>query len=400
MRVRGLEALLERSNRVLYRSFAAIIITGFATALFSIAYGGSILITRATSSPIALLEPHFELLASLALPALVIGVSMILTPAYSGVTQIGIYSISIAFLIALSAVSRIYIYVSPKDPLEILSTASLAIASWLNFFSSLQCFLTPSRRPSTRFFKAMNIFFVISLSAMAIFATTYALQGIWVLLDPRLYYVFPIPIIFSVMIRTDPFTRRYYSKDLDTLLWIPPTLSIASAIASMLYISSGDRYEAIAADILAMASMFVSSLVIFGKGWKSSRSGNVGAYANSLRIAHLWGIAFSLILMLSHAGLVRASNDLYIHMLMLGFVGNVFAAYSRFLIPLKPFAIVLPRILDNRFIVFLNLMIILRVLSSIDLPGASQHIIYMLAGVMAIAIILYIIYKVVGGLER
>ncbi|MEM1606462.1 MAG: hypothetical protein QXW41_09480 [Fervidicoccaceae archaeon] len=400
MRVKGLEALLERSNRILYRSFAAIIIIGFATALFSIAYGGSILLTRAAGSPIAFLELHFELLASLALPALVIGVSMILTPAYSGVTQMGIYSISIAFLIALSAISRIYIYVSPNDPLEILSTASLAIASWLNLFSSLQCFLTPSRRPSTRFFKAMNIFFVISLSAMAIFATTYALQGIWVLFDPRLYYVFPIPIIFSVMIRTDPFTRRYYSKDLDTLLWIPPTLSIASAIASMLYISSGDRYVAIAADTLVMAGIFVSSLVIFGKNGKSSRAGNVGAYANSLRIAHLWGITFSLILMLSHAGLVRAPNDLYIHMLMLGFVGNVFVAYSRFLIPLKPFAIVLPRILDNRFIAFLNLMIILRVLSSIDLPGASQPIIYMLAGVMAIAIILYIIYKLVSGLER
>jgi hypothetical protein len=34
----------------------------------------------------------------------------------------------------------------------------------------------------------MNIFFLLSLSAIAAFATTYALLGIEVLFDPRIYY--------------------------------------------------------------------------------------------------------------------------------------------------------------------------------------------------------------------
>jgi len=134
---------LERSNRILYRSFAAMIITGFATALFSIAYGGSIFLTRVAGSPAALLEPHFDLLSSLALPTLVIGVSMILTPAYSGVTQTGIYSLLTAGLIIISAVSRIYLYLFQNDTLQILSAGLLATASWINFLSSLQCFLIP-----------------------------------------------------------------------------------------------------------------------------------------------------------------------------------------------------------------------------------------------------------------
>jgi len=399
LRVKGLEVLLERSNRILYRSFAAMIITGFATALFSIAYGGSIFLTRVAGSPAALLEPHFDLLSSLALPTLVIGVSMILTPAYSGVTQTGIYSLLTAGLIIISAVSRIYLYLFQNDTLQILSAGLLATASWINFLSSLQCFLIPSRRPSTRFLKAMNIFFLLSLSAIAAFATTYALLGIKVLFDPRIYYVFPIPIIFSVMIRTDPFTRRYYSRDLDTLLWIPPTLSLASAIASILYISSGNRYAMIAADNLAVASIATSSIIIFGRSGESSEARNVVAYTNYLRAGHIWGLIFSLILILSDVGMIGSPNDLYIHILMLGFVGNVFAAYSRFLIPIKPFALVLPRALDNRFIAILNLMIVFRALSSIGLLGASQPITYLLAGTMAIAIILYIISRLVTGLR-
>jgi len=399
LRVKRLEALLERSNRILYRSFAVIIITGFAAALFSIAYGGSIFLTRVAGSPIAFLKPHFDLLVSLGLPTLVIGVSMILTPAYSGVTQTGIYSLLTAGLTVLSAISRIYLYLSQNDATQILSAGLLATASWINFLSSLQCFLIPSRRPSTKFFKAMNIFFLLSLSAIAAFATTYALLGIEVLFDPRIYYVFPIPIIFSVMIRTDPFTRRYYSRDLDALLWIPPTLSLASAIASILYISSGDRYAMMAADNLAVASMVTSTIIISGGSGKSSEARNVVAYANYLRAGHIWGLVFSLILILSDVGMIRSSNDLYIHILMLGFVGNVFAAYSRFLIPIKPFALVLPRALDNRFIAILNLMVIFRALSSIGLPGVSQPIIHLLAGAMAIAIILYIIYRLVIGLR-
>jgi hypothetical protein len=143
-----------------------------------------------------------------------------------------------------------------------------------------------------------------------------------------------ISMIFSVMMRVDIYIRRWYREKSSRIAIIVSITALISGISANISIYTQWIYTQLFSDILMALSIYLSAILMLpiSRGWAHIR-----VYEFLVKVALTWGLISSAIaIMIDLAPSLRfsayLSEDLVLHSLALGFAGNIFLAYSRYLI--------------------------------------------------------------------
>ncbi|GAY25441.1 hypothetical protein ATG_06440 [Desulfurococcaceae archaeon AG1] len=157
------------------------------------------------------------------------------------------------------------------------------------------------------------------------------------------------------MLRTDPYTRKWYRENLSWIIFTVSMIAISSGFVSVVSVFMDSK--ALLRIALALITVAIAMLGILLIPRKSG-SKILREYEVSIKLSIPWGLVGLL------AGFITipGSMDFLTHTLALGFVGNIFMAYSRFLLPYRPFTPGMMRALTLPVIVTINIGILLRTL--------------------------------------
>lgn len=361
-----------RGHRQAYIASRVLAYSGFSIGFIGIYSGIFRLACYELQCPLPPLTAHADLLLNAALPLVIIAVGSLLSPAYYAYPPHGLA------MIPISVLGVFYAALSLIDPFidGVLGTGTshvlLFIVSLLFSASNLDLF---ARRRIRGFLCLMNISFTLSSILFPIYSLS-MLIGLATFAPPWLPLVaFVTPMVFSVMLRTDPYTRKWYREDLSLAIFLTSIMAIASGFISIVGASVGSDVLLDLALTLLAGSMIIAGALLIPR--KSSAK-LLREYELSIKISIPWGLSGLLLGLTSIPG----SMDFLTHTLALGFVGNVFMAYSRFLLPYRPFTPGIMRALDLPTIVIINIGILFRALHSLllwQLGGMGEAILGVLS---------------------
>lgn len=349
-----------RGNQPVYLASRALVTSSFVLGVLGIGMGSlQILgIYRASLHPI--------IMVNIAIPGLIVGVATLLIPAYI-LTPPWIFMIpALTLSPAILAVSIIYIATWEHDLLLyigiMISIISISVTA-----SSLYML---GRSRARGFQRVMNYLFTASLAVISAHALTLPLGflGLTPYYPSNRYWVLAptIPMIFSVMMRTDIYMRRWYSEKSSRVAIIVSTTALISGLSATMSIYTGWIYAQLFSDILMAFSIYLSAILMLpiSRGWAHIR-----VYELLVRVALIWGLIISTIAIMidlepSLKFSAYLSEDLVLHSIALGFAGNIFLAYSRYLLPYSPFT-AMARAVDLYVALLANTAIASRVLHPI-----------------------------------
>ncbi|HWQ16589.1 MAG TPA: hypothetical protein VNL13_01990 [Sulfolobales archaeon] len=341
-----------RGHRQAYIASRVLVYSGFLSGFVGIYTGIVRLACYELGCPSPPITAHAGLLLHTALPLVIMGVGSLLSPAYYAYPPHGSIMITLSILGALyTMISLLALSVGAFFEARV-NYALLSISSLLFSISNLDLFV---KRKTKGFLGLMNIPFTLSSLLIAIYSLS-ILAGFTQRAPPWFpLVVFVIPMIFSVMLRTDPYTRKWYRENLSRIVFIVSMIAIASGFVSVVSVSIDSKaLLKIALALLTVAIAMLGILLIPRK----SGSKILREYEVSIKLSIPWGLSGLL------AGLMEipGNMDFLTHTLALGFVGNIFIAYSRFLLPYKPFTPGMMRALTLPIIVAINTGVLLRTL--------------------------------------
>jgi len=378
-----------RGNRPVYLASRALVTSSFILGVLGIAMGSlQILgIYRASLHPI--------IMVSIAIPGVIVGVATLLIPAYIS-TPPWISMIPALLLSpALLAVSIVYIATWEHDLLLYIGIMISIIS--ISVTSSCLYMLRSSR--ARGFQRVMNYLFTASLAVISSHTLTLPLGflGLAPYYPSNRYWVMAptIPVIFSVMMRTDIYMRRWYSEKSSRIAIIVSITALISGISANISIYTQWIYTQLFSDILMALSIYLSAILMLpiSRGWAHIR-----VYEFLVKVALIWGLissAIAIIIDLAPSLWFSAylSEDLVLHSLALGFAGNIFLAYSRYLIPYSPFT-AMARAVDLYVALLANTAIASRILHPI-LRSFTEPFLGISAGLLTLILLGVIIARLI-----
>lgn len=142
-------------------------------------------------------------------------------------------------------------------------------------------------------------------------------------------------------------------------------------------------------------SIYLSAALILpiSRGWAHIR-----VYELLVKAAIIWGMissAIAIIIDLEPSSWFSAhlSEDLVLHSIALGFAGNIFLAYSRYLLPYSPFT-AMARAVDLYVAILANIAIVSRILHPILRPFA-EPLIGIISGLLTLILLGIIIARLI-----
>ncbi len=341
-----------RGHKQAYIASRVLVYSGFLTGFVGIYMGIVRLACYELGCPFPSIAAHADLLLNTALPLVIMGVGSLLGPAYYAYPPHG------SVMIAISALGVLYTIISLLASFvggffeARVNYALLSLVSLLFLTSNLDLYV---KRRTKGFLGLMNIPFTLSSLLITIYSLS-MLTGLAIRAPPWFPLVmFVIPMIFSVMLRTDPYTRKWYRENLSWIIFTVSMIAISSGFVSVVSVFMDSK--ALLRIALALITVAIAMLGILLIPRKSG-SKILREYEVSIKLSIPWGLVGLL------AGFITipGSMDFLTHTLALGFVGNIFMAYSRFLLPYRPFTPGMMRALTLPVIVTINIGILLRTL--------------------------------------
>ena len=347
-----LSLVRSRGHKQAYIASRVLVYSGFLSGFVGIYIGIVRLACYELGCPFPPITAHADLLLNTALPLVIMGVGSLLSPAYYAYPPHGFIMIAISILGALYAIiSLLSSFVGGFFEARV-NYILFSISSLLFLASNLDLYV---KRKTKGFLGLMNIPFTLSSLLITIYSLS-MLADLVARAPPWFPLVaFVIPMIFSVMLRTDPYTRKWYRENLSCIIFTVSMIAIVSGFVSVVGVFMDSKVLLrIALILLTVAIAMLGILLIPRKG----NSKILREYEVSIKLSIPWGLSGLL------AGLVTipGNMDFLTHALALGFVGNIFIAYSRFLLPYKPFTPGMMRALTLPVIVAINIGVLFRTL--------------------------------------